>query len=409
MSRSWILPLTAWLIFGCGSSEPTLFVDLRTDYLPVAEMAQVEVSFASNPTVIHEVVEDDYFRGVRVARFDQLPREPSILRVRVFGPTGALRADQRLEVTFAGSQTVTVVITRSCEGVVCPAGDPRATECLGGVCQPPECDPARPETCGEGVCRLDSDCLPEASECGRGVCREGVCFEVADASSCEADESCSLSEGCVPIDVRDAGPDAGPDDAGTDDAGTDAGPLDAGPMDPRCGMPCSSPDSCMTGVWECSGAPTCVLRDNAADGTMCAASEFGPFGACAFSTFCAEDGILTRTISEYTCQSGACRVSTRADTTGCTRDTERMSCGGTPTCEAFVCRTLTDFGTAYCRGDGQLERRCMGQYCRSGACTSGVATETGAACTVPYATEGDQCGFGDECCRSQVCVPGSCF
>ncbi|NOY90211.1 MAG: hypothetical protein GXP55_03300 [Deltaproteobacteria bacterium] len=223
-------------------------VDLRTDYVSVVEVAQIEtelLSAASRDVQSRAAAPlGDLLEAVNVAQFAASPGD-QILELRLIGPDARLVARRRVVVTVAASGVtgVTVNITRDCMGLVCPAagGDVDATECFNARCVPPSCSNQRPELCGSASCSVDADCSPSESPCATARCMGGSCLSTPDPGACTAQQVC-VPAGCVTrpspdAGAMDAGSDAGTDagldaavDAGSDagmDAGTDAG-MDAG-------------------------------------------------------------------------------------------------------------------------------------------------------------------------------------
>lgn len=219
-NRLW-LPLFV-LLAGCSSpAAPTLRVDLRTDMRPALEFdaVRVEIGALDLPTRFDQVANgsQNYLRGVRLgdASVDEGQHD---VRVTLFRDgEEVLHRDVSAEAR-PGFTVVTVVITRDCAGVACPApaGDPVLESCLGGQCVDPRCTVETPEFCPPG-CGSDAECPSDG--CLRGSCTTGACLQSADDTLCGPGETCTLT-GCV--STTDAGLDAGAD-AGTEDSGHDIG------------------------------------------------------------------------------------------------------------------------------------------------------------------------------------------
>ena len=131
-----------------------------------------------------------------------------------------------------GATVVTVLMTRECNGVMCPgAGDPSAEACLGGRCVQPGCDEEHPELCPMPQCHTDADCaaMMTTVACAPERCSaSGTCFSRPDDGLCASGQLCDSLIGCVSVG-SDAGP--LPSDVGTSDMGQhDSGPppMDAG-------------------------------------------------------------------------------------------------------------------------------------------------------------------------------------
>ncbi|MCB9594159.1 MAG: hypothetical protein H6719_15615 [Sandaracinaceae bacterium] len=181
-----------------GCEESALFVvDLRTDYVAGQEVVQIHTSIDGGPATVTDVVfGDDLARGFRVAERAALAPGSHDVRVTLTGagPAGTL-ASRLVRVDVARSRSVTVVITRDCEGVEC--GDPAAPSCLGGRCVAAECTPETPDACPDTGCHGDEEC-GSAVACAEGVCVTGACLFAPIAGACGADELCHPADGCRP-------------------------------------------------------------------------------------------------------------------------------------------------------------------------------------------------------------------
>lgn len=227
---------SSWLTFslvllGCSGPEaPTLRVDLRTDMRPAIEFdaIRVEIGNADLGTRLDPVVDarEDYLRGVRLGEAAVREGLQDVHVTLLRDGEEVVRRDTTAEVG-RGFSVVTVVITRDCTGIECPAtgDDPGLRSCLGGRCVDPRCTPETPEACPPG-CAGDDECPSDG--CIRGVCAASTCLRVYDDALCAAGELCDAT-GCTRVGMTDAGADVGTDtgvdvgiDAGTD-VGTDAG------------------------------------------------------------------------------------------------------------------------------------------------------------------------------------------
>lgn len=261
---------------GCDDGL-TLAVDVRTDMVPGIEFVRVETSLLEEPTpgapvttrAQQELTVDpgeDFAGGVRVAELGGLAPGEQLVRVRFYGARGALVLERAARVTLTADQVITVLLTRDCRGVECPAPSaPDLAACLAGRCVDERCLPESMDACPEPACASDADC-PGGAPCARAACEEGVCWLEADDATCAGGDYCDPDVGCTPIDATlDGGPDAGPGDAGVDDAGGD---MDAGP----CGMPCAGPEECRTYAFDCAtDPPVCAARGEVESGQTCGA------------------------------------------------------------------------------------------------------------------------------------------
>lgn len=217
-------------IAGCGEDGGEVLVDLRTDLVAGREFVGVRTTVGDRRSELIADPRADFRAGARIAEIAGVKRGTATLRVALIGPSGEVAIEREVRVRVEERVLVTVVLTRSCQGVACPGpADPETlTACLGGQCVDPRCAAEEPEACGTPMCATDSECTAP-SECAVAECREGTCFAVADDTRCTGGLVCDPDEGCV-----GAPPDAGPPDAGPRDAGPrprDAGMPDAGPPD----------------------------------------------------------------------------------------------------------------------------------------------------------------------------------
>lgn len=222
-------------------------------------------------------------------------------------------------------------------------------------------------------------------------------------------------------------------DAGVVDEGRDAGPQCVVAADceglpqPKClgawicasgtcafpcvGAGCSSDSSCPAGevcVSDCAGARVCVAGCRSSDqcgaGRVCVptATKCGDaYGLCQVSAACTDDS---------KCPSGTVCGTTSDDCTkhcvpGCHRDDQCASgqCAPPPPCAGCGCDHGTCVGGSGCAADAECP---AGEVCEPGAGCAGPN-----AC-VPGCHESSQCGKGQACDTSEVCLtcpcPGRC-
>lgn len=227
------------LMLGCPSepTQPTVRVDLKTDYVPFVEFDAVRMEVGDNDLAfrIDRVVDggENYLRGQRINE-TMVQRGEHPITITLFH-TGAVVATRRVSaIVQANITVVTVVLTRSCEAVMCPNDNPALESCLGGRCVDPRCTPETPEFCPAAQCEAPTECAMPDNACVESRCDLGVCLAVPNNALCDDGEVCHGLRGCIVGDVRrDAGPsDGGMIDVQMFDAGSrDAGPLDAGTTD----------------------------------------------------------------------------------------------------------------------------------------------------------------------------------
>ena len=73
------------------------------------------------------------------------------------------------------------------------------------------------------------------------------------------------------------------------------------------------------------------------DGTMCASTTCGGYGACDYTSTCDEDATQSRTCNDFRCGAGTCAPTPRGESQGCSRDTDGASCGGGVACRTGSC------------------------------------------------------------------------
>lgn len=185
------------VLAGCGG-EGDLFVELRTDWVPGQEVVRVDTALDGTPIgSLATAHGDPLARGVRIAEAVAVPLGSHEVAVALIGPGDAVVARRRVRITLRGSLSVTVLVTRDCEGVSCPTTDPSLSECVGGRCVAPECTPETPEACPPPSCE-PSACASPVS-CAEGVCDSGACLIAPIAGACEPDEYCDPLGGCTAI------------------------------------------------------------------------------------------------------------------------------------------------------------------------------------------------------------------
>ncbi len=280
-------------LLGCDG-RARVGVDVITGLVPGPEFTTVVVDVfeAGQPTaglVRIATVEaraefgQDFLLGQRVAEVRLAPGEYRI-RARLLRRDGSLLVERAVLGTIGGDgRTVSIALTRDCVGLTCPApgGSPALTECLGGTCTDPRCNPPDLTFCPDVVfCNSAEDC-GEVAACAERRCADGLCEPAPREAQCGQDEWCDPDQGCAPLPVSTPTMDAGSRvDAGDVDPG-DAGMT--GPVD--CGTFCVPPDQpCRIGFWVCdsdAGAPFCDPIAQREPGYPC-----GPAAACSADGRC---------------------------------------------------------------------------------------------------------------------------
>ncbi len=270
LGLSGLLVVLSSLASGC-EPERVLAVGLQTDYVAGLEFDAVDVEIDASPAGHRRVgVADSFARPRTVVERSDVAEGLRHVRLTLrHGSTIVARRTRDLR--FDGRHLVTIVITRSCEGITCPgAGDSiAATECLGGRCEAPDCGLDGAPACAEPECDASRPCAASGVACVEATCVEGVCLALPRDSACVEGELCLPTTGCVPAPTGDV-------DAGLDmDAGArrDGGSRDAGPP-PACLRDEDCPDepcadrACVSGV--CTTRTRCADTERCCGGDVCA-------------------------------------------------------------------------------------------------------------------------------------------
>ncbi len=193
------LALVLMLNVSCSEQPASLRVDLLSDYVSGVEATTVVVRLASDDSDgeerVFELRDESLTDGVRVAEFLELSAGSYMLNASLRRRSGVVLGERDVRVVVRGNTGVTVLITRSCEAIVCPDGDPSATECFGGQCVQPECTPENPDACPSSMCP-DTPCVG-GSECARARCLVGQCVLVPNDDECAATQYCDPDNGCT--------------------------------------------------------------------------------------------------------------------------------------------------------------------------------------------------------------------
>lgn len=230
----------------CGACQPhnaTLYVDLRTDLVPLLEFDEVRLEASEQESgrqaspgsfrLPPDVSRNDFVGGRRIGELRGLIQ--GAWRVSAIARSGERTVAARTVIVpiERRDRAVTLTMGRGCAGVEC---DEEVETCLVDRCVPLGC------TDGAGCeesCERDSDC-PEAS-CGSVVCAEGLCLQGVGADACPAGQWCVPDRGCSPVP---GGPDSGVDPDGGRDL-PDGGPVDAGSI----GLDVDTEDPDLIGWW----------------------------------------------------------------------------------------------------------------------------------------------------------------
>jgi len=365
----------------CKSTGVALSVDLRTDYLPGREFVGVRTEIVpnggGNQEIERLVVPNDarFVEGARVADFGDLPSGDVLVKVKVISPEGQPMIERLARVTVSADYALTLVITRNCEGVTCPApgGDLALATCDRGKCVRAECTTATPQYCAPPECANDTDCHPDV-DCVSGRCVGGTCLFLPVDSKCSTGQKCDATQGCTP------------------------------PLGPACKPTGTTETNCKDGIDDdCDGRIDCLDPDCDAktceDGDLCTEGETCSSSACSGGT-------------AKTCDDGnTCTDDTCDPKTGCKNAPLDMgTCDDGDVCtDGDKCVAGKCAGTSSC-DDGNP---CTDDACGPSGCTHTNNTkpcEDGDACTVNDVCEAGACkpGTAKSCDDSNACTDDSC-
>ncbi len=376
----------ATLVGSCSDPTIGLTVVVRTDLVPGDEFAVARATVESAAGTTREderaaLATSDFLAGVAVADFEGLPSGRYRIRVRLLDSLGAVVVERTAVADARQTTAVTITITRSCALVRCPrpGDDARATECIGGRCEAPECVTPGTAGCAPG-CAADTDC-PAASACTLGRCEAGECLVEPLDGRCAAAERCDPVRGCVPATpLRDAG------------APFDAGPALDGGASADAGAPCDPRACAAFGASCCPGRAACfaLLSDPAncgACGMACwtgAACEYHSGVTAPFCTTC--DAAACAAFGSVCCPGNGGCIAIFSDVENCGACENACSAGERCAFHAGVSR-------AFCT------------TCDSDACAMfGAACCPGTSECVAILSDPSNCGAcGNRCAPSETC------
>jgi len=409
------------LVSACAPAETAdVFIELRTDVVAGLEFDRVRVELRDvlpSGTVSGAVTRDvevsvtaglDFSTGRRVAEITGVPFGHYVVRLQMFrGPE--IRVERSIEVEITANRAITILVTRSCAGVTCPApgGDEGQVSCLSGSCVAPSCVEGDEPSCPPPGCEAAGDC-PAAADCADRECVRGVCFFAPVDGACELSEVCSPERGCVPVggcvplpETCD-GSDEDCDGLVDEDFDFDADVLNCG----TCGTACPS----APGATPACGAGTCTV-------------ECDPgFGDCDGD---AVNGCERDVGTATDC--GACDAACPPAEPACSPDGDGgFSCvSGCPTETPTLCGTscvATSGDTRHCGACGvacelaNAAATCLGGSCEVLRCDPGYADcdgDPGNGCEIEPDSDVMHCGACDAACGAvrdgtASCIAGSC-
>jgi hypothetical protein len=364
--------LAAFTLVGaaCKEDRIALSIDLRTDYVPGREFVNViteVVAEGAEPVSARRAAgesEAAFVEGTRVADFADLPAGSVSVKVRVMSLTNELLVERVARLSVSGDYALTMVVTRNCEGIVCPdpEGDLNRNTCNAGKCVEPGCLPEQPQFCLEPECAVDSDCVGDAA-CVATYCRAGTCLFVPDDAKCKQGQACDVTRGCHAVDGTDCKPQGATETICDDGVDDDCdGEIDC--FDADCaGRACDDANECTTGETceksTCGGGKALACDD----GEPCTSDACDPKKGCVnaprTSGACDDGNACTEGDQ---CVSGHCKGGAAVacdDKNPCTDD----KCDSDTGCAHVPNKASCDDGDACTTGD----------TCAAGACKPGAA------------------------------------
>jgi hypothetical protein len=156
------------------------------------------------------------------------------------------------------------------------------------------------------------------------------------------------------------------------------------------------------------------------DGTTCAATTCGGYGACSYGSTCANDGTQQRTCQQFQCAAGTCQQSSFTESQSCSRNTNGSSCGTTEVGAWGPCSYAST-----CANTGTRQRSVTTYTCSAGGCAAVTTTETescsrntnGTTCAATTCGGFGACSYGSTCandgtqqrtCQQFQCAAGTC-
>ena len=158
-------------LLGCAEGT-TLAVDLKTDFIPTVDFIGTRVTVVDTelPPVAEFAFGGDILEGHRVAELLDVPLGNHLVSVELLDDRGLVVHDQQLSVQLDGPTAVTMLVTRSCQGIFCEDG----LTCVGGACVDPSCSEEGADC--EGACTEASECEGDTGECMGFACISNFCF-----------------------------------------------------------------------------------------------------------------------------------------------------------------------------------------------------------------------------------------
>jgi hypothetical protein len=407
----------------CKSKGVALSVDLRTDYVPGREIGDIVTEVAPDgsgaQSVNHPISsgEKQFVEGTRIADFGDLPSGNISVKVKVLSPDGSQLVERVARLSISGDYALTMVISRNCEGIVCPepGGDTFASTCDRGKCVRPECTVVTTKFCAPPECSKDDDCKTDVA-CVEPHCTLGTCLFLPNDSKCKPGQTCDVARGCFPPDTGSCTASSSTElncgDGVDDDCDgkTDCADADCAGKTCEDGDKCTEGDTCTDGACKpgtkksCDDGNPCTLDGECADGscptpTPNPCDDMNPCttDSCDMATGCAHvnntepcnDGTFCN--GADTCKDGTCSVHA-GNPCGKVCDEASSACVGCIVdrdCGPVTYGTYsTCVGATTCATTGTHTRSVTTPKCTANVCSNVVTMET-TAC--PIVSDGKTC------------------
>lgn len=364
----------------CKNKGVALSVDVRTDYVPGREISNIVTEVTPDgggaQSAEHPInaAEKQYIEGTRVADFSDLPTGFVSVKVKVLSPEGQPLVERVARLSINGDYALTMVITRNCEGIVCPepGGDVSASTCDRGKCVRPECTVVNTKFCAPPECSKNEDCR-SAVTCVEALCVLGTCLFAPNDSKCKSTQTCDVARGCTPPDTGACTPTSSSETSCNDGIDDDCdGKIDC--VDPDCdAKPCEDGDKCTEGE-TCSALACASGRAKSCDdGNPCTIDGACVDGACPAPTPNTCDDKNPCTTDSCDAVSGCAYVN---NTEPCD---DATFCNGADTCKDGMCQIHA--GNPCGKACDEATDRCVG--CLVDADCGPVTYGTYSACSYP--------------------------
>ena len=190
--------MLALALASCAPSAHELAVDVYTDFAAGVEFDEIHVTVddANDVHLAAIVPHDDFGDPAHIADYHGLSSGyHRVVAELMLAHHPVAHARGNAWVLLDGTVLVPIGITRSCLLTMCPTSEnPAATECFGGACVEPTCDPTVSSCMGD-ECQ-DAPCpMPEPGQCIEIPCVRGACLRIPRDEHCLPTQYCDPGSG----------------------------------------------------------------------------------------------------------------------------------------------------------------------------------------------------------------------